>query len=215
MRRQVDETTRAGIDDQRKIARVRDARDLRFRDIGAEARDLVVARMHLHQRGGVGADRAFVIRRVGAVGRADFDEPRARAAHHVGHAERAANLDQFAARHHFLVVHKRREHEQHRRRVVVHDRRGLRAVSSTSTASTRLSRSPRQQRVAEIGVQHGAGEIEHAPQREGLARCEPRIDLGDGSAPVAGDERIDLRHAQQAINLGKLASGLVRSRGEK
>ena len=75
---------------------------------------------------GLGADRALVVRRARAVRRPDLDEARARAREHVGDAEAVADLDQLAARDDDLAaLRERGEREQHRRRVVVDDERGL------------------------------------------------------------------------------------------
>ncbi len=61
-------------------------------------------------------DRGGVVGRARAVGRADFAERRAGLAHHVGDAEAAADLDQFAAGDdHLAALRERREHQQHRR----------------------------------------------------------------------------------------------------
>ena len=82
--------------------------------------------MDLHQQRGSRADGFVVILQMRAVRRADFAQPGARAAHDVGNAKRAADLDEFAARHdHFLLRRQRRQHEQHRRRVVVDDGGGF------------------------------------------------------------------------------------------
>ena len=63
-----------------------------------------------------------------AVGRAHFDQSRARARHDLRHAKRAANLDELAARHdHLATVRQRIQHEQHRGGIVIDDRRVLRA----------------------------------------------------------------------------------------
>ena len=113
-------------------------------------------------------------------------------AHDVGNAERAADLDQLAARDdHFAPVRERVEHEQHGGGVVVDDGRGLGAGQFAQQAlDDRSSRSPRapesrsnsrftgarqrahdrahgligQQRAAEVRVQHGAGQIEYRSQ---------------------------------------------------
>ena len=73
-------------------------------------------------------ERRAIIFGMGAVGRADLDQPRARPRHDVRHAERAADLDQFAARDDSLAaVRQRVEAEQHGRRIIVHERRVFRA----------------------------------------------------------------------------------------
>jgi hypothetical protein len=80
--------------------------------------------MHLHQQRGPRVDGVGVVRGMRAIGGADLDEFCAGAAHHVGNAERPADLHQFAARHHHLApVGQRIQHQQDRRGVVVHHRR--------------------------------------------------------------------------------------------
>ena len=65
---------------------------------------------------------------MGAIGGADLFKPRAGARHDVRHAERAADLDQLAARHDgFAALGQRVEHEQDGGGVVVDDRCVLRA----------------------------------------------------------------------------------------
>ena len=132
-----------------------------------------------------------------AVGGADLAQLATGARHDPGNAERAADFDQLAARdNHFPARGQRVEHQQHRGRVVVHHGRGLGAgefaqqlldvavaVAAFALAEIefkvaglrhdrlhRRHRLRRQQRAAEVGVQHRAGEIEHAPQRRAEGR---------------------------------------------
>jgi hypothetical protein len=77
---------------------VRDGGDLGFVDHLGEALHRVVRGVHLHQQRRLRADGLGVVLGVGAVGGADLDQLGAGAAHDVGHAEGAADLDQFAAR---------------------------------------------------------------------------------------------------------------------
>ncbi len=95
---QVDERTAAEIDRDRHAALAPDRREIADRHALREAADRVVARVHLHQQRRARADRVGVVRGMRAVRGADLDELRAGAAHDVGNAERAADLDQFAAR---------------------------------------------------------------------------------------------------------------------
>ena len=179
------------------------------RDLRGEAGDAVVAGVDRHQRGGFRADRLLVVARVRAVGRADLDQPDAGRAHHVGHAERAADLDQFPARdHHFAPRRKRRQHQQHGSGVVVDHRRGFGpgqlaqqlfdqrvAIAAPAGGKVELQRAGLahrlgglrhgllgQQRAAEIGVQHRAGEVEHRLQRGRVAGGKPRQSVGDEAA---------------------------------
>ena len=67
-----------------------------------------------------------VVGQPGAVRGADLAEARPRLRHDVGHAEAAADLDELAARdHHFASGSQRRQREQRRGGVVVHDDRGV------------------------------------------------------------------------------------------
>ena len=157
--------------------------------------------MDFQDEPGLRPERADIVLLVGAVGGADFDELGAGAAHDLGHAEGAADLDQFAARHDRLAaLGQGVEHQQDRGGVVV-DHGGVLgagqfaeqvadeivAVAAMAAAKVefqrhrvahrhlrRLDRGLGPQRAAEIGVQHGAGEIEHRPQVGLLRDFEPR-----------------------------------------
>ena len=67
-------------------------------------------------------ERPLVVAQVGAVRGADLEQPGAALLHDLGDAERAADLDQLAARHHARARprRERRQREQHRGRAVVH-----------------------------------------------------------------------------------------------
>jgi len=89
---------RTKIMDQRHISRARDLRQSRGIDPCREALNAIIGGMYLENEAGV-RDRARSCRRsMRAVRRAHFDQLRAGAQQDVRHAERAANLDQFAAR---------------------------------------------------------------------------------------------------------------------
>jgi hypothetical protein len=169
-----------------------------------EAADGVVAAVDLHQHRGARADGVFIIRRMGAVGGAHLHQLRAGAGHDVGDPERAADLHQLAARHHHLApVGQRIEHQQHRGGVVVDHRRGLGAgqlaqqvfdqlvaVAAGAAAQVELQRHRRgqrahhrlqrllgQRRPPQVGVQHGAGEVEHAAQARARAFLQRAANL--------------------------------------
>jgi len=135
-----------------------------------------------------------------------LDELRARAPHDVRKPERAANLDELPARdQHLPAAREHTQHQQHGGRIVVHDHRrfgagqltqqlldyqvalatpaGLQIELQTHRRGQRLPDGTHgllgQQRTAEIGVQHRAGEIEHRPQREARDRCQ-RCSHGSG-----------------------------------
>ena len=96
--------------------------------LGHEAPEGEIAAVHLEQQRGVRVDRGLVVAQMGAVGRADLDQAHARRRHDLGHPERAADLDQLAARHdRGPPLREPREHEQHRGGVVVDDQRARRA----------------------------------------------------------------------------------------
>ena len=127
---------------------------------------------------------------MGAVGGADLGQPTAGPGHDVGHAERAPDLDQLAAREHDLAaLGQGVQDQQHGRGVVVDDAGVLGASQAPQQAAhvvvalaprtpleielergrcahRRLHRSERclsEQRATEIGVQHCPGEVEHPP----------------------------------------------------
>ncbi len=131
--------------EERQLVLVRDRRQFGFGHARGEAFDLVIARVHLHQRRGARVDCLLVIARMRAIGRADFFQFAACARHDVRNAERAADLDQLAARDdHFLFGRERVQDEIDRRSVVVHDDGGFGArQTAAASASTWLSRSPR------------------------------------------------------------------------
>ena len=148
--------------------------------------------MHLHQQAGIVINGLTIIFRVGAVRGSDFMQDAARLAHHVGNTERAADLHQLAARHHHLAAAGGcRQHQQHCCSIVVDDTRvlragdpakqiGQRAVAVAASGiikivfqrhrrahrlGNRRHRRFRLNRPAKIGVQHGAGQVEHRAQR--------------------------------------------------
>ena len=153
---------------------------------------------------------------MGAVGGADLAQHRAGAGHDVGNAEGAADLDQFAARDRHLAPERQRvEDQQHRGGVVVDHGGRLGAGDLAQQAGdvfVALAAPPggevefqrggggkrlrggggggrRQRCAAEIGVQHGAGQVEHRALRGGEAsgQCVGcRIqDVGAGGAGKA------------------------------
>ncbi len=168
-----------------------DFHQLGQRDLGGETDHAVVGGMDLEQERGVGADRAFIVGGMRAIGGADFAQARAAVLHQIGQPERAADFDQLAARDHdFAPGGERIEREQHGRGVVVDHRRRLGAreraqllfdqrVALAAAAAfevvleiDRRARRRRhrldgrlgQKRAAEIGVEHDAGRIDHGTQ---------------------------------------------------
>ena len=120
------ERARAEVVDERQPGAGRDRGELRERGLLGEADDPEVRLVHAQDHGRLGADRALVVRRPGAVRRPDLDEPRARAGEHVGDPEAVADLDQLAARdEHLAALGERGEGEHHGGGVVVDDERSL------------------------------------------------------------------------------------------
>ena len=158
---------------------------------GGKALNGVVAGVDLHQQGGVLADGPRVVVGVGAVGGAHLDQAAAGLGHDVRDAKRTANFHQLAARnHHFAPGGQCAQGEQHGGGVVVHDGGGLGpgeladqvgyqviAVAPAAVLQVvfqvhwaghglghALHHLLRQQGAAQVGVQHGAGEVEHGFQ---------------------------------------------------
>jgi hypothetical protein len=92
----------AEVIDQQHIVAARDRFHVRQRSRFREAGHTVVGRVHAQKGCGAVRDSIFVIRSACAVGGPDLDHARARQTHHIGHAERPADLDQLAARHDHL-----------------------------------------------------------------------------------------------------------------
>ena len=224
-----------------------------------EALDGVVRRMDLHDRRGVGADRRGVVLEMRAVGRADLDQAAAGARHDVGNAEGAADLDQLAARDDDLAAGGQRvQHQQHGGGIVVDGGRRLGAgqaaqpgrdmVVALAAARRRRDRIPAwsasawprprpaiassaSTRAPEIGVQHGAGQVEDAalrglhqggqprlaPARAGCLVSDlglPRAGLGPGAQRLddqrtagARDQRRQRRPVGHAVDGGRTESG--------
>jgi hypothetical protein len=140
-----------------------------------EAPELEVAAVHLQQRPRLGAHSGLVVAQVRAIRGADLAEPRAALRHHVGHAKRAADLDQLAPRQDHLAVRGQRvEREQHRGRVVVDDERVLGAGRLAQQLAHHLH--PRATPAARhVELEVGVPGRRHGHRRGGLC--------GEGSAP--------------------------------
>ena len=87
----------AEVDNERQPGIVGDFCHFLLVDRSSKAGDHVVAGMHLHQQRRLRADGLGIVPGVRAVGGADFDQLHLRPTHHVGDAEGATDLDQFAA----------------------------------------------------------------------------------------------------------------------
>ena len=120
------ERARAEVVDERQPGPLRDLRELAERRLLGEADDAEVGLVDAQDERRLRADRALVVGDPRAVGRADLDEPRARAREHVGDPEAVADLDQLAARdEHLAALGERGEGEHHGGSVVVDDERRL------------------------------------------------------------------------------------------
>ena len=145
--------------------------------------------MHLHQQRRGGSAGPLVVFQVRAVCRSDLDELRSRRRHNVGHAERAADLDQLTARDDgFAVAAESAEHKQDGGGIVVDDAdvigagdvaqqpaHDVVALTSLSAFEFKFQRRRKAQRIddaihrlsgqqaaAKIGMNDSAAEIEHA-----------------------------------------------------
>ena len=258
------ERARAEVLDEGQAAGVGDGGDLGLRHDLGEALDRVVARVHLHQHRGARADRVLVVAGVGAVGAAHLDELRAGALHDVGHAEGATDLDQLPTRDDdLLALGQRVEQQEDRGGVVIDHGRGLGAgqlgdqrgdevVAVAASArfevvferagvarglDHRGDRLLGQRGAAEVGVQHGAGEVEHRTQIRPADGVDASFDrgqqrgelgqrgavahgltggrelvadgVGDDATPMQGGVRDQRRLGEQAIDCGE--GGQVRA----
>ena len=122
--RKIGQGAAAEIDGEGDVIVVAQLRELRFRNLGGEAFDHVVAGMDLHDHAGLGPDGAGEIFQMGAVGGADLDQRATGLGHDVGHPERAADLDQLAARcRYFLAQCEGVQNQHHGGSVVIDDGR--------------------------------------------------------------------------------------------
>ena len=158
--------------------------------------------MHAQDECGLLVDGVLVVGGSRAVRRADLDEPCARAREHVGDPEAVADLDQLAAGDEDLAsLGERREREQHRRGVVVHDECGFRAgqppqdrgdvILAGAACALRevvlevriaaagldgmLEGRGRERRPAEVRVEDHPGRVQDAAQ----GRATGRVELGE------------------------------------
>ena len=197
---------------------------------------------------------------MGAVGGADLAQHRPGAGHDLRDAERAADLDQFAAGDRHLAPERQRVQDQQHRRGVVVDHGGRLGAGDLAQQAgdvfVALAAPPggevefqrggggerlcggrggglRQWRAAEIGVQHGAGQVEHRPLRGGkparqrvgggvqdggrqrreraggTAGGQFGAQRGGGGRPAEPrDQRIGRRHAQQCVERRQRAGGI-------
>ncbi len=202
---------------------VGDAGQLGGGDAGGKALHAVVAGVYAHQEPGARVDGRFVILGMGAVGGADFMQLHAGAGHDVRDAEGAADFDQFAAGNDALPAGAEAvQGQQHGGGVVVHhgDRLGagqladqpfdeVVAVAALAGGQVefqveRVARREgdcldcliRQQGAAEVGMQHRAGQVEHAAYSAAVL-------AGQAFAGTPGEHRFgQLQRGQLAVTGG-------------
>ena len=184
--RKIGERARPEIDHGDEVLAMRQLRELAHVDLGGEADDGEVRAMHLEQERRVVGDGALVIARVRAIGGADLDEARARCAHDVGHAERAADFDELAARDDDAAPRRQlRQRQQHRRRAVVDDERVLGAGQRREELGDVLvprAAPPRIEPVLEVRV--AARDRGHARDRVLGQRRAPEVRVQDDAGRV-------------------------------
>ena len=161
-------------------------------DVGGEARHLKVRAMDLEEYSGVGRQCSVVIVGVRAIGCPDLHNPRPRPSHDVGNPERAADLDQLAARHDRITAAcERAKRQQDGARGVVHDERvGRTGQLDQQVAADRVTGPARaaaevvlergvalgdardrgdrrggERGAAEVGVQHDTRRVDHGCER--------------------------------------------------
>ncbi len=188
---QIKQHTASQILHHRQPVLAAEGSQFRRRHRGGEADDAVVAGMDLEQQTGLLADGGAVVLQVRLVGGSHLAQAHAAGRHHLRHPEGAADLHQLAARHHRLLPPgEGAQGEQHRPGVVVHGggrlgpgqsaEKGLH-VAVAMAALPRLQIEfqvgvgtgnlghgaqcgPAQGRPPQVGVQQGAGGVDHRPQ---------------------------------------------------
>ena len=129
---QVDERTSAKIGNEGQRMLVRECGQANLIHGFGKATNLVITRVDFHDEAGLRPDGFLIIFQVGAIGGANLHQFATGALHDLGHAEFAADLDQFAARQNHLATQAQGiQGEQHCRRVVV-DHRGFFCAGETT-----------------------------------------------------------------------------------
>ena len=199
--------------DEGHVVLLRELRQLGAGDFRGETRDRVIRRMRLEDDAGLRTNGFLEIAQVGAIGGADLVQFRAGALHHFRQAKRAADFDELAARDDgFLAARVRGEGQQHGGGIVVDDAGVFRAGEfAHQTAHVIIALAARgaadvefeiggmahrgddgfdgflgERGAAEVRVQHGAREVEHAALR-GRVVCFERGEGGGGEGGGVGD----------------------------
>ncbi len=189
---------------------------MRFRNGCRETLDHIVAGVDGHDHRRFRADGVAVIAQVRTVGGAYLMQAALGPLHDVRHAEGAANLDQLAARYqHLFSLGQGVERQQYRRGIVVHHSGGLgageaaepgfdMAVPVASGARLQIefqiagsaghiahgsNRLFWQRGTAQVGVKHGAGQVEYLAQGRGKQFLKLALNLFDEQIRLA---RLDL-----------------------
>ena len=193
MRREIDQRAAAEILDHRHALRAAELRQLGQRHLGRESAQLEVAAVDLEQQRGARAERALVVGQVRAVGGAHLDQLHPRPLEDLRHAERAADLDQLAARDdHLAAARERSEREEERCGVVVDGERRLRR----RRAARAWRRPPHRDRRAAAGeLELEVGVAARRPPRPRPPRRRP---AGRGPDSCAAPPRSRSRRAPGA-----------------
>ena len=230
--RRVEQAAAADVVEQQQAVLAGDAAQLAQAGLRREAHDLEVAGVHAQQRRRRLGHRVGVVAGAGAVRRADLDQPRAALAADVGDAEAPADLDRLPpADDHVPLPREGRQHEQQRRRVVVHRQPRLRprrrAQQRVEVAQPRAppprfevvlqvrvappglghrrDRRGRQRRPPQVGVQDDPGGVDRRPQRRSRRRLDPFHDRRR--------DRLDAGHVRPLLTGPLLTGALLTGNG--
>lgn len=206
--RQVDQAARTEVVEKHHTCFTGDRRKLGTRHFRGKAFDPVIRRMDLEDQSRLRPDGLEIVLRMGAVGRAHFDQIDTGALHDVRHAESAADLNQFTPRNDRLTPGADRvESDQDSRGIVVHDGGILRsrqfaeqfpqmAVAFAAPAGIEIEfkrsrfahcvdggidRLLRKQRPTEIGMKHRTRQIEKRTKVRAAAVIKPAQQRGDNT----------------------------------
>jgi hypothetical protein len=242
-RREIHQRAAPQVLDQRHAALLGERRQLRELRLVDKALHAEVALVHAQDRTHVAVmpvERLLVVARVRAVRGPHLDQGGAAHLHDLGHAERAADLHQLAARNHdHLPRRERSERQEDRAGAVVHHRGRLGAgephepalgpdAAVTALAlfqvvlERRVARSDvghhaarllGERRATEVRVQHDAGGVQDPAQRR-RAR-EPRALGGGAGQRLAVDRLPVLRALDRGTGLGERVAHRVGDHGAR
>ena len=122
--REVEQRAAAQIDDKRHLGFLCQRCERCFWHRGSKTLDSIIAGMNFHDHRRARIERRGIIFQVHAISRADFAELRAGRRHHLRDSKRTPNFNQLTAcDNHGALPRERIQHQHHRCRVVVDDRR--------------------------------------------------------------------------------------------